>query len=384
MQKKRKEMRTISITGAQGIPASYGGFETLTERICEGLNSYYKFNIYCEKKYRKTKFKISNVKRIFLNFKANGFSSLIYDSLSITHAAFNSDLILQLGSTAGFIIPLIKLIRNEVIIIVNIDGLEWKRDKWNIFAKYLLKVLEKLSVYFCDSIVVDNQGISDYLKNEYPQKVLNKSKLIAYGGIENINISNSNNFGNLSVKTIKNKNKKLKKGSYFICVCRPVPENNLHLIVNTFLLQAKLKRLVLICNWDDSKYSQDILNLALKSNNIILCKPIYKKIKLALLFKNSLGYIHGHKCGGTNPSLIEAISCDAMAFSYDINFNRYSTYDKGFFWKNSLELAKCLLDYQKNRYQYLELKKVYLKYYQWKIINQKYKRLFENNLQSIY
>ena len=383
MKSETQYYKTISITGAQGIPAKYGGFETLTERLCDGLNSKYKFNIYCEKKYIKTKYEKQNVKRIFLNLKANGFSSIFYDSLSILHAAFNSDLVLQLGSSAGFIIPFIKLVRKKVIILVNIDGIEWRRDKWNICAKFLLWLLEKLSIYFCDAIIVDNKGINDYLEKNYSKKVLSKSNLIAYGGIETIDHINLIKSDTLSVKSVDNKNNNLKKNEYFICVSRPVPENNLHLIIETFLLQDRLKILILICNWDSSKYSKDILKLALNSKNIICCKPIYDKQKLALLFKNSLGYIHGHKCGGTNPALIEAISCDVMTFCFDVNFNRYTTYDKGFFWKNSIELGDRLLSFQNNGYINLGLKEVYLKYYQWKIINNKYKKLFENYLKKV-
>ena len=72
-----------------------------------------------------------------------------------------------------------------------------------------------------------------------------------------------------------------------------------------------------------------------------------------------------------------------MTFCFDVNFNRYTTYDKGFFWKNSIELGDRLLSFQNNGYINLGLKEVYLKYYQWKIINNKYKKLFENYLKKV-
>lgn len=62
-------------------------------------------------------------------------------------------------------------------IVTNIDGLEWKRDKWNKYAKYFLKFSEKLAVKYSDVVVADNKVIQDYILSEYGTK----SELIAYG-----------------------------------------------------------------------------------------------------------------------------------------------------------------------------------------------------------
>ena len=72
--------------------------------------------------------------------------------------------------------------------IVNIDGLEWKRQKWNKYAKWFLKFSEKLAVMNADTVVTDNKVIQDYVKAEYKKE----SVLIAYGAdhVEKIKLSN--------------------------------------------------------------------------------------------------------------------------------------------------------------------------------------------------
>ena len=44
------------------------------------------------------------------------------------------------------------------------DGLEWKRAKFNRITRWLTKKLEKAAVLSGAELVVDNKGIQDYLK----------------------------------------------------------------------------------------------------------------------------------------------------------------------------------------------------------------------------
>ena len=136
--KKKK----IAIVGTNGIPAQYGGYETLVENITYNLNSDFDFVVYCSKKNQKSKLNhFNNSKLKYINLNANGWQSLPYDIFTLFHAAFTADVILYLGPGAGFICPLIALINNNIII--NHGGLnEWERLKYNKKVSNVISLAE--------------------------------------------------------------------------------------------------------------------------------------------------------------------------------------------------------------------------------------------------
>ncbi|MBL4605956.1 MAG: DUF1972 domain-containing protein [Flavobacteriaceae bacterium] len=169
--------KKIAIIGTVGIPAKYGGFETLTEQLINNLHSEFDFTVYCSGFSYKNREKYPLAKRVFIPLDANGKSSIIYDFISIIHAVFYADVILLLGVSAAFMIPFVKLFSNTKII-TNIDGLEWKRDKWKGFAKIYLKYQEKIAVKKSHIVVSDNIAIQEYVTSNYRRK----TSCIAYGG----------------------------------------------------------------------------------------------------------------------------------------------------------------------------------------------------------
>ena len=108
MRKKK-----IALIGTTGLPARYGGFETLAHHLTLNLNSQFDFSVYCSDKYfgpkgeRRTTFNGS--KLIYLPLNANGYQSIIYDIISIIHALFYADVLLILGVSGSIILPVIKL-----------------------------------------------------------------------------------------------------------------------------------------------------------------------------------------------------------------------------------------------------------------------------------
>ena len=169
----------IKIIGTVGVPACYGGFETLVENLLDEKDEK-NVTVYCSSKSYKEQpntYKNANLKYIPLN--ANGVQSIPYDIWSLLHATITSkaDNILILGVSGAICLPFIRLFSKSNIV-TNIDGLEWKRNKWNTWAKRFLKFSEKVAVKYSDVIVADNKGIADYVTQEYGIA----SKVIAYGG----------------------------------------------------------------------------------------------------------------------------------------------------------------------------------------------------------
>ena len=310
--------KKIAIIGTVGLPAKYGGFETLTEYLTQHLSEKYDLTVYCSSKsYDKQTSRYNGAKLCYIPLNANGIQSIPYDIISIIKALRYADTLLILGVSGSIALPIAKLFSNKKII-VNIDGLEWKREKWNKFAKWFLKLSELLAVKMADVIVTDNRVIQDYVKAKYAKN----SRLIAYGADH--------------VQKIKQTQELLHKytflqKSYAFTVCRIEPENNLHIILEA-MSQQQVLQLVIIGNWNASKYGR---NLVIKYNgykNIHLLNPIYKQEVLNQIRSNCTIYLHGHSAGGTNPSLVEAMYLGLPIFSYAAHYNKETTeYDACYF-----------------------------------------------------
>jgi hypothetical protein len=167
---------TVSIIGTNGIPARYGGFETLAENLVKNKTRDIRYTVFCSSKlYKEKQKKYLYAKLRYINLNANGISSIFYDFISML-LSLRYDVMLILGVSGSLFLPFIRLIYRGKII-TNIDGIEWKRDKWNIIAKFILRISEKSAVKFSDVIICDNQGIVDYIKKTYKREPV----LIEYG-----------------------------------------------------------------------------------------------------------------------------------------------------------------------------------------------------------
>ena len=130
-------MKKIAIIGTNGLPGRYGGWDQLLEHLTLSLNSDYEVIVYTSsynavkdlKEYNGAKLKI-------IPLKANGIQSILYDGLSMFHAAWYYDSLLILGTSGCIFLPIIRLFRKNIIL--NPDGAEWKRGKWNPFVKIVL------------------------------------------------------------------------------------------------------------------------------------------------------------------------------------------------------------------------------------------------------
>jgi glycosyltransferase involved in cell wall biosynthesis len=322
-------MKKIAIVGTNGLPGRYGGWDQLLEHLTLSLNKNYEIVVYTSsfnavkglKEYNGARLKI-------IPLKANGFQSVLYDGISMFHAAIKYDVMLVLGTSGCIFLPLIKLFRKKVIL--NPDGAEWKRGKWNIFVKWFLKKSEDIGIRFANYIIADNKIIFDYIQNEYGIK----TELIAYGGDNAVNVPIKNE--TLKKYGIVNK-------QYAFKVCRIEPENNIDLILEAFkLLEIKL---ILIGNWNFSSYGSNLKMKYSGFKNLILLDPIYHQQTLDELRSNCGIYIHGHSVGGTNPSLVEAMNLGLCCVVYDVNYNRETTENKALYFKNSEELCSIVLQF---------------------------------------
>lgn len=355
----------IAIIGTNGIPAKYGGFETLVENLTKELSHRISITVYCSSKEYKRKHKQYNKANLkYIPLRANGIQSILYDIISLFLSAQQNNKIIILGVSGCIVLPIFRLFYKRKKLIINIDGLEHRRVKWNKYIRAFLKYSEKVAVQYADDIITDNEVIKNYVLDEYGKK----SNLIAYGGDQ----------ADIIPLTKDTKYKYSIPDNYAFLVCRIEPENNVHLILEAFL---KLEHpLVIIGNWAQNSYGKKLYNQYNTSKNIILVNAIYDQTILNQIRSNCSVYIHGHSAGGTNPSLVEAMWCSLPIIAFDVSFNRKTTENDAIYFKDSQELVSIIKNISKEELKNNAscMKEIANRKYTWSIIAEKYFELLND------
>lgn len=360
----KNDKKKIAIIGTNGIPARYGGFETLSEYLTKELGKIFDFTVYCSNIYKKDerlKF-YNNSKLIYLPFKANGFQSIFFDIVSTLHAFFLTDILLVLGPAAGFILPLNKIFQKKII--TNHGGLnEWERKKLSFIQRNYVFINHKIAGLYSNVNIADNLPLKKSLADSFGIK----AKVIHYGGnhikIESISSNILKKYSFLSKP-------------YYLCIARAQVDNNLHLLMETFKCLPE-KTLVIISNWNISEYGKELLKKYKYLKNIILLPAVYKKYDLDVIRSNTELYIHSHSQCGTAPSLVEAMNYNIPVICYDTKVNRETTEYKSYYFDDLLSLKFLIKNLSVD--DLFKLKKSMFilakKKYTWKEISNKYARL---------
>lgn len=350
--------KNICIIGTVGIPACYGGFESLVENLTLNVNGKIKYTVFCSDKAYENKLKEHNgANLIYVPLSANGIYSIFYDVLSLIKCwKLNPDSIVILGVSGCLFLPIFRLFSNSRVI-TNIDGLEWKRDKWGNWARKFLKWSESVAVKYSDIIVTDNKAIGDYVLQEYGVE----SATIAYGGDH----------------AICNSVSSLEKGSYCLGLCRIEPENNVHMILEAF--KGTDQHLKFVGNWNVSEFGRVLKEKFQKEDNIELLDPIYDLDKLFKLRSECSLYLHGHSAGGTNPSLVEMMHFGTPIYAFDCCFNRYSTENRAQYFDSVQSLKVLLKQNDKNTLEKngANMKEIANRRYTWAEISRLYEATYE-------
>lgn len=322
-------MKNVFIIGSKGIPAKYGGFETFVEKLTEGKKSKeIKYHVSC----------LSNNTKIFEHHIARCFNvkvpnigpakAVYYDIAALKECIkyikknnIQKSIIYILACRIGPFVGHYKKKLNKFggTIIVNPDGHEWKRAKWNKFIRKYWKISEKYMVKHADLLVCDSKNIEKYIQADY-KKYNPKTTFIAYGA--DIKKSKLPNDDIILRQWYKDQN--IKKKEYYLVVGRFVPENNYETMITEFMKSKTNKDLVLITNVEKNKFYEELKNKTkfYKDKRIKFVGTVYNQEILKKIRENAYGYLHGHEVGGTNPSLLEALAMTDLNLLLDVGFNR--------------------------------------------------------------
>lgn len=322
---KNLKKKKIAIIGTNGLPGRYGGWDQLLNHLTADLSNIYSISVYTSSYDAVDGIREFNGAVLpIIPLRANGPQSIPYDIFSMIHAIlFRNDILLVLGTSGCIFFPILRILNIKVIL--NPDGAEWRRGKWNILIKKFLEFSEYLGIKFASSVVADNLVIQQYIRDRYNIK----SNLIEYGG---------DNAKHVRMDVVTERKYGIKAGEYAFKVCRIVPENNIDLILEAFS-RVNIK-LILIGNWNFSDYGKSVRRKYVEFSNLVLLDPIYDQKILDELRGNCYLYVHGHSVGGTNPSLVEAMSLSLCCLVYDVNYNRETTENSAIYFNS----VQSLLD----------------------------------------
>jgi glycosyltransferase involved in cell wall biosynthesis len=322
-QKKR-----IAVIGSAGIPNRYGGPEAFAESIAPVLAAQgFEVIVTCDRsKYPDRQGEpdvFRGVRREFIGVNANGARSILHDLLAFLRVANQADYILALGVSGGIFFPLFRLICafSGARLLVNIDGVEWRRDKFNVIAKIVLLLSDWLAQRFAHVIIYDNDALLDYVR--HPRK----AACVEYIGDQAL--------------LPKAGAPRTDAAPFALTVCRIEPENNCDIIIQGFL-KSSLASYVFVGNWDRSEYGRELRRKYASEPRLKLTDAIYDPKVIFELRQNCSAYLHGHSVGGTNPSLVEILFFDCQIFCFDCSFNRATAGAAVHYFADPAQLGRCI------------------------------------------
>jgi hypothetical protein len=351
----------IGILGTRGIPNYHGGFEQFAEFFASFLvkkgHEVYVYSSHSHP-YKESSFKGASIVHCYDPEERIGtFGQFIYDLNCIRDSRKRAfDILLLLGYTSSSI--WYRWLPKKPIIISNMDGLEWKRSKYNKWVRKFLKYAEAFAVKRSDYLISDSKGIRKYLINEYGKD----SKYIAYG---------AENFKDPNDKILEEYD--VEKYRYNMLIARMEPENNIETILDGAVM-SNIKTPFLVIGKFENSFGKYLTKKFRHFNHIRFLGGIYNLEDLNNLRYYSNLYFHGHSVGGTNPSLLEAMASKALIVAHKNDFNYAILEENAFYFTQKEEVAEIINSENKNEFTHMILNN-YNKIdreFSWEIINSSY------------
>jgi len=304
--------RDLTIMGIRGVPAKHGGFETFASQLAPYLvKSSWRVTVYCQQEGDGAIYEDDwrGVRRCHVPVSGEGpLSTMLFDWRSIRHLLRepNPGLVLTLGYNTALFCALLRArgVRN----LINMDGLEWKRDKWSFSGRSWLWLNERAGCLLGDHLIADHPEIANHLATRVSR---DKITMVPYGAdsVVSADVGCLQSYG-------------LEPGGFAVVISRPEPENSILEIVRSFSEKRRGIKLVVLGRYsDDVPFQAEVKAAA--SDEVKFLGAIYDREVVSALRLYSRAYLHGHRVGGTNPSLVEALGAGCPVIAHDNPFNRW-------------------------------------------------------------
>lgn len=325
----------IGIFGMWGmnVPGKqFAGFESAFSEIAPRLVARgHEVLIYCRKGAYPDHLRIPEHRGVGLVYLPSpggkNFAGLINTLLAVLHAAIFArlDIFFFVNVGMGFHCALARLIGKRVIL--NVDGLDWRRDKWGPIGKAYFYSAARVAVATTHRLVTDAEAMRRFYLEHFGRD----STMIAYGA----DIEKSREPERITQFGVVPRD-------YYLVVSRLIPENSLDIILDGYRRSGSRKRLIVVGSANyESEFHHRLRRLA--TEDVVFTGHVHDQRTLTELWCNCFAYLHGHSVGGTNPALLRAMGCGCCVVAHDNEFNREVLGEHGIFFPSAADtLAKLL------------------------------------------
>ena len=335
----------LAIVGARGI-GNYGGFETVVSELAPRLRQF-GCDVSCTHEIPEGNKRLEEYKGVQIayfplrfpkNYAMRKVFEILYDWYFALRFSFGTrcDIVYFLGTGVGPCLFLVKFSGSKSI--VNIDGVEYQRAKYNLVEKSLVRLLFATSYRWADWLIVDNTQLIQIIPGPYRSKTRFITNGVRF--IEDVAWNDD-----LIRELLGENDYRLQPDQYWLVVARMEPENNVHTIIEGYAKSKGCLPLVIVGSPSSPKYGEFVKriceNLA-PNKKVLLLGSVFDQSALGMLRRHCLAHVHGHSVGGTNPSLLEAMAAKNIVIAHDNDFNREVCAETAFYFKDAESLGKIL------------------------------------------
>lgn len=320
--------------GIRGIPAAHGGFETFAEQLALYLiDRGWAVTAYCQGEGEVTSEPQPTVdylwhgveRRTFTPRSTGPKATIEFDFACARDVLGRPGVDLVLGYNTA-VLNLLQRARGRRVV-MNMDGIEWKREKWSFAAKAWLMANELTGLNASTVAIADHPEIARQLA----RRSWRKPTMIPYGG---------HRITDASMDPITSMG--LEPNNYYLTICRLEPENSVMQIVQGYCAAPRRHKLVVLGRLDPAQAFHRAL-IAAGGDKVFFPGAIYDAGIVGSLRFHARAYLHGHRVGGTNPSLVESLGAGNAVIAHDNVFNRW-TAGEGQFFFDGIEKLSLLFD----------------------------------------
>jgi glycosyltransferase involved in cell wall biosynthesis len=309
------------------VPAAHGGFESFAEKLALFLvERGWHVSVYCQDEVEAVTQRYSTdtwrgVERVKVQVAESGaLGTITFDWHCVRHAAKRDGVCLVLGYNTAAFLSLLRWRGRKILI--NMDGIEWKRPKWSAPVRAWFYLNEWLGAWLGHRLVADHPAIADHLATRRPRGAI---ATIPYGADE---------VASASPAPIRAHG--LESGRYLVSIARIEPDNSILPMVEAFSRRRRGMKLVVLGKLEESSAYHAAVKAA-ASDEVLFPGAIYEQKTVQALRFHARAYCHGHTVGGTNPSLVEALWCGNAVLAHRNRFNLWTAGAEQFFFSDADE-----------------------------------------------
>lgn len=364
--------KTVAFCGTRGVPANYGGFETVVDEISKRLvKSGYDCVVFCrESSADKVLQHHEGRKLVYMKGSPSPKLDTIVSSVEtgwhLLHNRGRYDYVFWFNNAnlPGILFTLLA----RIPMAVNTDGMEWRRPKWILPLKAYYFIASLLVALFCRNVISDSTSMQSY----YRRTFFKETHFIPYGIPEPQPVSSEKRSAVLEQYG-------LEPGRYFLQITRFEPDNlvldNALAFRVAGLAQEGFKLLLVGYKSPGTPYAQQVRATSGK-DGVLVADAVYDAGVLGVLRSNCFCYVHGNTVGGTNPALLEAMASCPRILAVDTPFSREVLGDKGHFFRPA-DMVVSLRSMPNCPDEAAAIRRRVRSLYQWDAVARSYMRIAE-------